>query len=103
MMSTIDRALELSSDLGLDWTRSEVEEIAGHSHFGELLARLEAQAAERRQEQATFAEALRSAALTMRLRGPIAKYRCWSCKAAFQAHEKDPHICPTCGTDLDQD
>lgn len=31
------------------------------------------------------------------------KYVCWACRTKFEAFEKDAHICPSCGTDLDAD
>ena len=98
---TAERALELSGRLGLGWSRSQVAEISGHPQFGELVAKLEADVARKAAEDKAKADALVAAARHMRQHGPISNYVCWSCRTKFKAAEKDPHICPGCGTDLD--
>lgn len=99
----IERVLDLSVFLGLGWTKPQVEAIAGHPQFGDLAERLETQAAEKAAADTRQAEGLVAAALHLRDHGLVATYVCWSCRSKFKAAEKDPHICPGCGTDLDAD
>jgi hypothetical protein len=47
------------------------------------------------------AAGLMAAAKHLHQHGLVASYVCWSCRTKFKAVEKDPHICPGCGTDLD--
>lgn len=101
MMTTPDRALELSHQLGLGWTRAQVAEIARHPQFGELVAKLEADVVRKAAEDKRQADGLMAAARHLREHGPVSNYVCWSCRTKFKAAEKDPHICPSCGTNLD--
>lgn len=71
--------------------------VINETTYQEQLARYQAHLA----RIAATARAWEQASAHLRERGRRSSYRCWSCGTKFQAFDKDPHICPNCGTDLD--